>query len=129
MVEATSVRLGRIGQIALTMKDLKKATAYYSEVLGMRLLFEVPGMSFFDLGGIRLMLGTAERPELQHPASILYFLVEDIDAATEGLKKKGVTFESEPRMTHKDTRHELWLAFFRDCEENLLALMSEVAIH
>lgn len=127
MMATEKLGLTRLGQICITVKDLDLATAFYRDVLGLKLLFQAPpGMSFFDLGGIRLMLGTAEKAELQHPASILYYKVDDIMTAAAALKERGVKFESEPRLTHKDARHELWLAFFRDCEQNLLALMSEV---
>ena len=86
-------------------------------------------MSFFDLGGVRLMLGVAEGLAEHHPASILYYRVDDIASATEVFKSRGVKFVGEPRLTHKDERHELWLAFFNDGEENLLALMSEIQTH
>ncbi len=129
MMATEKLVLSRIGQIGITVKDLEAATAFYRDVLGLKLLFQAPpGMSFFDLGGIRLMLGRAEKEEPHHPASILYYKVDDIRAAAEALEERGVRFESEPHLVHKDARHELWLAFFRDCEQNLLALMSEVPL-
>jgi methylmalonyl-CoA/ethylmalonyl-CoA epimerase len=129
MMATEKIALSSIGQIGIAVKDLDAATAFYRDVLGLRLLFQAPpGMSFFDLGGIRLMLGAAEKREQLHPASILYYKVGDIRAAASGLKEKGVRFDAEPHLVHKDARHELWLAFFRDCEQNVLALMSEVPI-
>lgn len=118
--------LSQIGQIALTFKDLHQAVDYYRDVLGMPYLFGVPGMAFFQCGDMRLMLGTPERPELDHAASIIYYKVEDINAAYATLLDRGVEFEEEPRLVHKAEDHDLWLAFFRDHERNLLALMSEV---
>ncbi len=118
--------LSRIGQIAVTVKNLTEATRFYRDVLGMRFLFEVPRMAFFDCGGLRLMLGVAEKPELDHPASILYYQVEDIHLAYETLRRRGVEFEGKPGLIHKAEDHDLWLAFFRDMDRNLLALMSEV---
>ena len=48
--------LTRIGQIAVTIRDRPRAVAFYRDILGMRLLFEVPPkMAFFDCCGIRLM--------------------------------------------------------------------------
>ena len=118
--------LSGIGQIAVMVKDLEKATAFYRDTLGMKLLFQVPNMAFFDCGGVRLMLGIAEKPEFDHPASILYYKVEDIESAHRTLTERGVTFDEEPRLVHKAETHDLWLAFLRDMDGNPLALMSEV---
>lgn len=120
--------LWRIGQIAVNVQDLQRATAFYRDVLGIRLLFEVPGMAFFDCGEVRLMLGKAEQPELDHRASIIYYRVDDIAAAYRRLVERGVEFMHEPRMVHKTDESELWMAFLRDSEENVLALMSEVPV-
>jgi catechol 2,3-dioxygenase-like lactoylglutathione lyase family enzyme len=118
--------LSDIGQIAITVRDLKQATAFYRDILGIKLLFEVPNMSFFDCGGLRLMVTTAEKPEFDHPASILYFRVPDIHAAYETLVARGVRFEDKPHFLARMPDHELWLTFFRDMDNNLFALMSEV---
>jgi methylmalonyl-CoA/ethylmalonyl-CoA epimerase len=118
--------LSEIGQIAITVRDLKPATAFYRDTLGMKLLFEVPNMSFFDCGGVRLMLGPASEPEFDHPASILYFRVPDIQAAYEALLARGVRFEDKPHLVARMPDHELWLTFLRDLDNNLFALMSEV---
>lgn len=126
MTDGLEVGLGEIGQIALTAEDLPAATAFYRDVLGMKLQFEVPGMAFFQCGTVRLMLGTAEH--VTHPATILYYRVEDIEAACETLRNRGAAIEREPRLTHKTEAQELWLAFLRDPEGHLLALMSEVPI-
>jgi methylmalonyl-CoA/ethylmalonyl-CoA epimerase len=72
------------------------------------------------------MLGIAEKPELDHPASILYYKVEDIQAAHATLVDRGVTFDQAPVLVHKAADHDLWLAFFRDMDGNPLALISEV---
>ena len=61
-VVADGFGLSRIGQIAMTVRDLPRAVAFYRDVLGMRFLFEAPpAMAFFDCGGIRLMLSLPER--------------------------------------------------------------------
>ena len=91
----------------------------------MKHLFTVPNMAFFDCGGIRLMLGLADKPEFDHPSSILYFNVEDIQRAFQILSQRGVRFEGEPHLIVKMEKYDLWMAFFRDSESNLLALMSE----
>jgi methylmalonyl-CoA/ethylmalonyl-CoA epimerase len=83
-------------------------------------------MAFFNCGGIRLMIGKAERPEFDHPGSILYYRVADIQATASQLREKGVTLEGEPHLIARLTDHDLWMAFLRDSEGNMLALMSEV---
>ena len=118
--------LSSIGQIAVIVHDLGKAVAFYRDTLGMKFLFEVPRMAFFDCGGIRLMLGLPETPELDHPASILYYKVDDIQAAHQALVSRGVRFVTEPALVARMPDHELWLAEFKDIDGNVLALMSEV---
>ena len=117
----------RIGQIAVTARELPRAVRFYRDTLGLRLLFEVPQMAFFDCGGIRLMLGAASEPRFDHPASILYYQVADIAAAHRTLVARGVAFEQPPHFVARLDTHDLWLAFFSDTEGNVLALMSEVA--
>ena len=114
-----------IGQISIVVKDLDAATAFYGEVLGLRKLFAVPGMSFFDCGGVRLMLGGASNPEFDHPPSILYFKVADIESEYQRLLDNGVVFDQAPQLVARMPDHELWMSFFRDSESNTMALMCE----
>jgi methylmalonyl-CoA/ethylmalonyl-CoA epimerase len=124
----TGVGITRVGQIAINAQDVERAAAFYQNVLGLKLLFKAPpGLAFFDCGGVRLMLQRPETPELDHPGSILYFFVADIQAAYRGLKESGVHSEGEPHLIAKMPRHDLWMTHFRDSENNLLALMSEVS--
>jgi predicted enzyme related to lactoylglutathione lyase len=118
--------LSRIGQIAINAHDVDRATAFYRDVLGLPHLFRSGQLSFFDCGGVRLMLDKAEKPESDHPSSILYFQVGDIRAAHKRLKEAGATFEDEPHVIAQMPKYDLWMTFFRDSENNLLALMSEV---
>jgi methylmalonyl-CoA/ethylmalonyl-CoA epimerase len=123
------VRLSEIGQIAVPVKDVARATAFYRDALGLRLLFEVPGpMSFFDAGGVRLMLSLASEAAYDHPSSILYFRVPDIGAAHRQLAARGVPFIQPPHKVADLGTHELWLAFFGDGEGSTHALLSEVAV-
>lgn len=118
--------LQRIGQIAINVKDVGRARDFYRDVLGVSHLFDAgPTLSFFQLGEVRLMLGTAEKAEFDHPASILYLQVANIDAAYGELKQRGVEFEDQPHLVARLPDHELWMTFFRDSEANLLALMCE----
>jgi methylmalonyl-CoA/ethylmalonyl-CoA epimerase len=116
-----------IGQIAVNIKDLDRAIGFYQDQLGLKLLFKAPpGMAFLDCGGVRLMLSLPEKPEFDHPSSIFYFSVTDIQAAYISLKAGGTHFEDEPHVVAKMPSHDLWMTFFRDSEGNLMALMSEV---
>ena len=120
------ISLGKIGQISVNVHDLERATAFYKTSLGMKHLFSVPPkMAFFDADGIRLMLGIPERPDLDHRSSILYFKVADIYSAYEGLVERGVHFETKPMLIAPMQTYDLWLAEFRDSENNVLALMCE----
>jgi len=106
--------------------DLDRAIEFYKDTLGMKHLFTVPGrMAFFDCGSVRLMLAIPERPDLDHPSSILYFKVADIDQAHEALVSRKVHFETKPMLVAPMATHDLWLAEFRDSENNVLALMCE----
>ena len=118
--------LDRIGQIAINVKDLPRAVQFYRDTLGMRFLFEVPNLAFFDCGGVRLMLGRAEKAEFDHPASVLYYKVPDINAAYETLKRRDVDLIDQPHIIAELADHTLWMVFFRDGEGNTVALMSEV---
>jgi len=123
---ALGVGISRIGQIAVTVHDLDRAIAFYRDKLGLSLLFTAGKLAFFDCGGVRLMLDLPEKPEFDHPSSILYFTVPDIAAAHRQMLASGVRFEDEPHVIAKMPSHELWMTFFRDSEQNLLALMSEM---
>ena len=118
--------LSQIGQIAINVHDTARAVAFFRDQLGMKLLFSAGQLAFFDAGGIRLMLDKAEKPEFDHPSSILYFKVPDIKQAHATLSQRGVNFEDAPHMIARMPDHELWMTFFRDSENNLLALMCEV---
>ena len=122
----TSMGISSIGQISIITHDLPRATAFYRDVLGLPLLFTAGNMAFFDCGGVRLMLGPASAPELDHPSSILYFRVPDIQAAHERLVEMGVKIEEPPRLIAPVKTYDLWMVGFRDSEGNIMQLMSEV---
>ncbi len=114
-----------IGQVAITVQDLPRAIAFYRDVVGLKFLFETGGMAFFDCGGVRLMMSRPEKPESTH-SSIIYYKTDDIQAAADAITAKAVQFEAPPNLIAKMPDHDLWMAFLRDTEGNLLALMSEV---
>jgi catechol 2,3-dioxygenase-like lactoylglutathione lyase family enzyme len=120
------VGITALGQIAVNAHDIQRATAFYRDKLGLPFLFTAGKLAFFDCGGVRLMLDVAEKPEFDHPSSILYFRVPDINAMHRQLLASDVRFEDEPHVIARMPDHDLWMTFFRDSEDNLLALMSEV---
>ncbi|CAN5713657.1 hypothetical protein BH23GEM9_BH23GEM9_33630 [soil metagenome] len=153
MQEEGGVGIRKVGQIAMTVRDVARARRFYEETLGLKHLFDAPPrMSFFDCAGVRLLLGESEAgasaasasaasaseagalegggaSEVAEPArtlTIVYLDVADIRKAHEVLVSRGVDFESEPHHVADLGDRDLWLAFFRDSEANMLALMSEV---
>ena len=124
---ATFAGLSTLGQIHMNARDVDRAKLFYRDTLGVPFLFEFPGLAFFDCGGVRLMLSRAETPEEDHPGSVLYFKVDDIDDAHAELGGRGVQFEGPPHRIADMGSYELWMAFFRDSEANLLAVMAEKA--
>lgn len=122
----TSMGITSIGQISIIAHDLPRATAFYRDILGLPLLFAAGDMAFFDCGGVRLMLGPASAPELDHPSSILYFRVPDVEAAHRRLVEMGVKIAAPPRLIAPMKTYDLWMVGFRDSEDNIMQLMSEV---
>jgi|SRR6185295_10943534 len=124
---STEFGLSTITQIAITVHDLERAVAFYRDTLGMKHLFSAPpNLAFFDCDGIRLMLSPPPKPEFDHPSSIIYFNVADLQQACAILTERGVTFEEGPTFVADMGTYDLWLASFRDSESNVLALMSNV---
>ena len=122
---AAAFGLSTIGQIGITVTDVDRAIAFYRDTLGMKLLFQAGNLGFFDCAGVRLMLSGAEKPGDTY-SSILYFKVPDIQAASQTLAGRGVAFEQEAHLVARMPDHDLWMAFLRDPDRNLLAIMSEI---
>lgn len=122
---ASPFGLRRIGQIRVQVTDVERAVTFYRDALGMPFLFAFPGMAFFDLDGVRLMLVEPEGRAFGGESAI-YYRVDDIGAAVKALEDRGVAFDDQPHVVHRDPAYDLWMAFFRDPDGNVLALMSEV---
>ena len=121
--------LSTIGQIAVNAHDIERAVAFYRDKLGMKHLFTVPPkMAFFDCSGIMLMLSLPEKPEFDHPGSIIYFNVDDIQQAAKTLSDRGVHFAEQPTFVASMGTYDLWMAFFSDGEWNTHAITSQVPI-
>ena len=115
--------LGRIGQIARTVKNAADSERWYRDVLGLTHLYTFGPMAFFDCAGTRLALMENVSPE----ESVLYMGVGDIAATCERLKSRGVEFISAPHMIHRHPDGtEEWMAFFKDLEGRPLAVMSQI---
>ena len=116
-----------VGQISISVKDVNRAVEFYRDVLNIPFLFRVPGtnpMAFFDCGGTRLYINQLENPE-RAGNSIIYFKVDSAEDAANELKAKNVHVESEPHIIHQTENYTLCMAFFRDPDGNLMAVMSE----
>jgi methylmalonyl-CoA/ethylmalonyl-CoA epimerase len=120
-----ALHLSRLHQVAVHAQDLDASVAFYRDVLGARFVarFDPPGLAFFDLGGVRLLIERGATP------ATLYFHVDDIEAAVAALVARGVRMDSGPHCIHRDmdgtfgtAGEEEWMAFFRDPAGNTLAL-------
>ncbi len=122
------LREATLGQVAIVVADVERATAYYRDQLGLPFLFGFPGLAFFQCGATRFMLSKAEKPEFDHPSSVLYYQVADVPATYAELSARGVTFRDEPHVVHRAPTYELWMTFFNDPDGNTFALMAEKPI-
>ncbi|HXH21038.1 MAG TPA: LuxR C-terminal-related transcriptional regulator [Dehalococcoidia bacterium] len=121
------LQLGPIGQIGRHTTDIKRAEAWYRDVLGLPHLFTFGNLAFFDCNGTRLFISTGENGGERHDESCLHFQVPDINAAFEELKSRGVKFQGAPHMIHRhENGVEEWMAFFEDPDGGPLALMARV---
>jgi methylmalonyl-CoA/ethylmalonyl-CoA epimerase len=116
--------LGPVGQIALGVADVDRAEAFYGGVLGLRRLFRFGGLSFYDCAGLRLLLEQA-REGVTKAGSPIYFRVADISLARRELAARGVVFTDEIHLIAPMEDHDLWMTFFRDPDDHILALMTE----
>lgn len=123
---AEAPKISAIGQIAITVKDLDRAIAFYRDSLGLKFLFRAPpALAFFDCNGVR-MLDIPEDKQFDHPSSVIYFKVADIQDSFVKLEQNRVEIVHKPHKIAEMPDHDLWMGFFRDTEGNTLSLMSEV---
>lgn len=121
----TAFGLGPIEQIALPVQDVERAVAFYRDQLGIQYLFSSNGLAFFNCRGVRLLLSRPEGVAETH-SSVIYFKVGDIFKAHQAMVERGVVFEDQPHKIADMGDYELWMAFFRDSENNLLAISGEL---
>jgi methylmalonyl-CoA/ethylmalonyl-CoA epimerase len=126
MSNHASLGITQLGQIAIPVQDVARATGFYRDVLGLPHLFTASGLAFFQCGEVRLMLSRPESAQADHAASILYYKVAEIQQAYQHLREQHVHFIDEPHLIARLPDHDLWMVFFHDTEGNTLALMCEV---
>ena len=116
----------RLVQVAQHADDLDRASAFYEALLGVSATarFDPPGLLFFDLDGVRLLL------DRNAPSALLYLHVDDVATAVARLGA-GAEVISEPHVifTHYDDTlgpagNDEWQAFVKDSEGNTLGLVS-----
>ncbi len=117
-----------LGQIHISVTDLDASVRFYRDLIGLPLLFEVPGqhMAFLQCGATRLYLGRPESDEFRS-RPVLYLTVDDIQASYAEMCRRGVEFIDEPHRVHATADGELWMAFTRDPDGNHVAIMADVA--
>ncbi|SEC26711.1 VOC family protein [Paenibacillus sp. GP183] len=125
MMSSAPFQIQKIKQLSIPVHELDAAVAFYQENLGLPLLFRVPNMAFLDCDGIRILLSVPETEKLDHPSSIVYFQVEDIDASYQALLARDVHFIGKPHKIAEMNQIETWMVFFKDPDENVHALTAE----
>jgi catechol 2,3-dioxygenase-like lactoylglutathione lyase family enzyme len=115
----------RLAQITLPSRDLARSVAFYQDLLGVKLLFQVKGAAFFDAGGVRLRL---EQSATAIPTGTVELYFDDPGLArVKPLSERGVQFLGPPETVQRSARSDLQLVEFTDPDGNALALMGEVA--
>jgi predicted enzyme related to lactoylglutathione lyase len=127
LTKAPELRGRKLVQVAFTVRDLDRARTFYRDTLGLPLMFEVREMLFFQLEGLRLMVGKEEQPGMTIGGSCIYFDAPDIDALGAALEARGVQFLGPAETLQRTATHDLKLRGFRDPDGNALALMGMVA--
>lgn len=114
-------------QVGLSCRDLNRARHFYRDTLGLPLMFEAGNMLFFQLNGLRLMVGLAHDMDAPIGGSLIYFDAPDIDALAPALEAKGIKFTGPATTVQETATHRLKLREFFDPDGNALALMGMVA--
>jgi methylmalonyl-CoA/ethylmalonyl-CoA epimerase len=124
------VSLSKIKQIALPVRDITEAARFYRDTLGMRHLFDAPpALSFFDCGGVQLMLAgpDAQGKDGEEQHAVLFYDVSDIKSVHGKIKSSGAKSLEEPHVIARMNGREIWISSFSDGQGNVVSLMSDVA--
>jgi predicted enzyme related to lactoylglutathione lyase len=123
---STEHKLSEIRQIAITVSDVGTALPFYRDVLGLTFLFSpTPNLAFLSAGSVRIMLSTPQGAGSINHNSILYFKATDIEGIHAAIVARGAKNERGPQLTARMPDHELWTAFVRDPDGNIVGLMEE----
>ena len=120
MSTKTDVKLSRVGYLMVPVRDLGRSLAFYRDALGLAVRFAGDEFAFLDGGGVAIALrkaGNVGPAPADHFIEIV-FEVDDIDAAYESLRARGVEFRIAPRPATGD-RH---VADFRDPDGHVLSI-------
>ncbi len=116
----------RLVQIAQHADDLDRASDFYTVLLEQEptARFDPPGLLFFDLEGVRLLL------DRNAPSSVIYLQVDNVHETLERLEGM-VEIVSHPHVIfrHDDdtlgpAEHDEWQAFIKDSEDNTVGLVA-----
>jgi catechol 2,3-dioxygenase-like lactoylglutathione lyase family enzyme len=115
-----------VAQVAISVTDIPRAVAFYGDVLGLPLLFDLPEqkIAFLQAGGVRLYLDANEM-EGYHSSPLVYWTVADLDVAEAAVRAAGIEIESAPHIVHRTDAMELWMFLVRDPDGNAVGLMQE----
>ena len=115
-----------LAQVTNVVHDIDRAVKFHRDTLGLPLLFQAPpSLAFFQVGAVRLMLSPPENATQDHPGSVLYLKVKDIEGVHRTLAAKGVKFVDQPHRVHAAADYDLRMTFFHDADDNPPALMEE----
>lgn len=121
--QAAQGGLSKVVQVALTVRDLPRAIAFYRDTLGLTFMFETNGMAFFQAGGMRLMVGLARQGSAPIGGAVVYFDAADWAATEAALIRRGVRFTAPTEVVQREGGREHALREFTDPDGNALAIM------
>lgn len=119
----TDFKLSKVALVMLGVKDFPKSVAFYRDTLGLQPQGEVPGeFAFFNGGGVMLALSVPHADPKTSPSTVgafeVVFGVDNVTAAYEALRARGVAFIREPR----NVTGANWSAVFTDPDGHRLSL-------
>ena len=129
-IKTKKFQIQGVGQIAISVQKFEEAVTFYRDVLELPMIFrnEKPPMVFFECNGVRLMVAVPTSEEHNHSSSVIYYRIDDIHAAHQALLDKGISFDQNPHSVGKTQTHDVWMAFFRDPDKNVLAIVQDIPL-
>jgi catechol 2,3-dioxygenase-like lactoylglutathione lyase family enzyme len=117
---SAEIKLTKIGVIMLGVTDLARSVAFYRDKLGITVKQQVEAFVFLDGGGVMLVLTPSLTKATGRAAGAteIVFSVDDVRAAYEALRARGITFTQEPRVVSGP----MWAANFEDPDGHMLSI-------